>query len=883
MWDKRFSWSGEIPTTYPGLNPVALQRVTPSTGKLYADTVTPSRLWERKSDGALDGNAAGPFGLRVGMNLVNPATEKGRFVLPNFAGLWPSSGKLLIGLWVSQSYAMSFSPLLSTRGGSSPLVYMSTSGSGRIRHGVYNAAGGLVLDQYEDTPWNATTDFQFVGQLVDFDALTSQMISVELGAKASWVGPVRSLSGAPNPASTADLDVFALQTANFWTSGRFDEVLVAHPSAGFDLAAFADAMALGLWADGQTPGNVANFTVTESGIKAAAAGTLETGAERVSWSQAPVVQGAPAGSVAHMSADNGATWQSGALPAAFTGLLRWSVPLAANETFTGITVTEPTTPAPTLAPIGNVTLEQGELSNKALSFTVAGEPAWEVSAPAMVAASITDGQLSLVAGFEVGTAQITVTLTDDMGRSVSQTFTVTVNARAFDPGNPPSYPRSPIILWGDNAPEAVVIDPLAAVVTKEINGEHVLEIALPIGHKHAGLIKPENIIEVAGERYRARRITTSRQGRKVTLEVYAEARFYDLATAGQIEGREFRQVIAGDVMAIALRGTGWTVDVANVSTRRTYEVEDTNPLELLRTVQANHGGDLIFDNNNRKVSLVTSSGRDAGVAFFYGNGLTDAKRVVDTTSLITRIYARNADGLTIASLNGGKAYLDDFSFTSEVREATYDFKSGTSPYTMLAMASATLANRSKPSYSYEVTVNDLSAKSGDDLDRFDAGDRVTVVDKAVGISETQRIVRLEYDVVRPWASEITLSAKLRELGGSTSAEDAGTLETGTGVGTFDLVPYNLLLNSRFDNGLAHWASFGAQVVEGSGTGDYAVKFSGSGERWIEQTVQPDNRSAYALTFDIESTGPAGWVPNIAARAEITYEDGTTEIVDLDLS
>lgn len=882
MWDNRFSWSGEIPTNYPGLNPVALQRVTPANGKFYADTVTPSRLWERKSDGALDGNAAGPFGLRVGMNLVNPATEKGRFVLPNFAGLWPSSGKLLIGLWVSQSYAMSFSPLLSTRGGSSPLVYMSTSGSGRIRHGVYNAAGGLVLDQYEDTPWNATTDFHFVGQLVDFDALTSQMISVELGAKASWIGPVRSLSGAPNPASTADLDVFSLQTANYWTSGRFDEVLVAHPSAGFDLAAFADAMALGLWADGQTPGNVANFTITESGIKAAAAGTLETGAERVSWAQAPVVQGAPAGSVAHMSANNGATWQSGALPAAFTGLLRWSVPLAANETFTGITVTEPTTPAPTLAPIGNATLEQGELSNKALSFTVAGEPVWEVTAPAMVTASITGDQLSLVAGFEVGTAQITVMLSDDMGRSVSQTFTVTVNARAFDPGNPPSYPNSPVILWGDSQPEAVLIDPTSAVVTKEINGEHKLDLSFPAGHKHAHLIVPENIIEVAGERYRTRRIMTGRQGRKVMLEVYAEARFYDLATAGQISAREWKQTTAGAVMQVALAGTGWTVAVANVTTRRTYSVEDTNPLALLRTVQEQHGGELVFDNVNRRVSLVTTSGRDKGVGFFYGKGLTDSKRVVDTTSLITRIYAKNEDGLTIAGVNGGKAYVEDFTYTSEVREATYDFKSGTSPFTMLAMASATLANRSTPDYSYEVTVSDMSARSADDLDRFDAGDLVTVVDPDVGISETQRIVRLEYDVVRPWASGITLSAKLREMGGSSST-DAGMLSTGAGVDSFDLVPFNLLLNARFDNGLAHWASLGAQVVAGSGTGDNAVRFSGSGERWIEQTVQPDNRSAYALSFDVESSGPVGWVPDLEATALVTYEDGTTETIAVELT
>lgn len=881
MWDNRFSWSGEIPTTFPGLNPVALQRITPASGKFYADTVTPSRLWERKSDGALDGNVAGVFGLQVGMNFVNPATEKGRFELPNFAGLWPSSGKLLVGLWVRNMRTMGFSPLLSTRGGSSPLVYMSTGSTGRIRHGVYNAAGALVLDQYEDHPWVSTTGLQFVGMLVDMTGLTSQMFSVNQETKATWLGPVRTLSGTPNLASTANLDVFSLQTANYWTTGAFDEVLVAHPGAGFDLAEFVDSMGLGAWSDGQSVGNATGFAVSESGITAESSGTLATGAERVSWTIQPLTPGAPADAVPYWSTD-GAAWTTGELPDSFTGLLRWEIPMTTGETFAGFEVIEPTSPAPTLGAIGNIAFEQGDLSSVPLTFTVDGAPAWTVAAPDIVAVSVTDGIMSVVAGFAVGVASVTVTLTDSLGRTAARTFTVTVAARAFDAGDPPQYPNSPIILWGDSQPEAVLIDPVGAVVTKEVNGEHKLDLMIPAGHKHAGLIVPENVIEVAGERYRTRRIVTARQGRKVMLEVYAEARFYDLATAGQVGAQEWTQTTAGAVMQVALAGTGWTVAVANVATRRTYSVEDTNPLALLRTVQEQHGGELVFDNINRRVSLVVTSGRDNGVGFFYGKGLTDAKRVVDTTSLITRIYARNADGLTIAGINGGKSYVEDFTYTSEVRSATYDFKSGTSPYTMLSMAQATLANRSTPDYSYEVTVSDMSARSADDLDRFDAGDRVTVVDPDVGISETQRIIKLEYDVVRPWASGITLSAKLRELGGGDST-DAGVLNTGVGVDSFDLVPFNLLKNARFDNGLAHWASFGVSVVDGTGTGDRAARFSGAGERWIEQTVQPDNRDAYALSFDLETTGPGGWVPDLEVTALVTYEDGTTETIVLDLA
>ncbi|WP_346921689.1 phage tail protein [Glutamicibacter creatinolyticus] len=883
MWSDRFAWSGEIPTSFPGLNPVALQRVTPDTGVYYKDGVTPSRLWERVPGGSLDGYAKGQWGLQMGLNLVNPATDKGRFKLPHFSGLWPSSGKLLIGLWVKQNYVMGFSPLLSTRGGSSPVVYLSTSSSGRIRHQVYNASGGLVLDQYEDHPWVQTKAWQFVGMIVDYDGLTSQMFSVDAETKATWAGPVRSLSAAPNKASTADLDVFGLQTANYWTAGVFDEALVAHPGAGFDLQGFIDAMANGLYADAQSSANADKFTVTESSVKAVSAATFSTGAESVAWQKRPIVQGAPSGAVPRWSTNDGDSWSTGAqLPDSFTGLLRWDIPLKAGESFTGISITEPIDPPPTLAALADVEMMQGEVVNVPLTFTVSGSPKWTVDAPGVVNATITGSTLSVVSGFEIGAGQVTVTLTDELDRSVARSFDVSVKAREWEPGEPPKYPHAPIVVWGESEPEAVIINATDAVVTKETNGEEKFEFAVPSTHKHAGLLINERRVEVADETYTIRRVATERSGRQVFIVVYAEARFYDLATAGQIDAQEFVQVAAGDVMAKALAGTGWKVGVANVTTLRTYEIEDTNPLALLREVQSNHGGDLVFDNDAKTVSLVVQSGRDNGVGFFYGKGLTDAKKVVDTTSLVTRIYARNADGLTIAGVNGGVPYIENFEYTNEVRSAVYDFKSGTSPYTMLSMAQATLANRSKPDVSYEVTVNDLSARSDANYDRFDVGDRVTVVDHEVGIADTQRIVRLEYDVLRPWASKITLSAKLRELSSSESV-DAGVLDTGAGVGTFDLVPFNLLLNGRFDNGLAHWANFGAEVVDGDGTGDNAVRFSGPGERYIEQTVAADNRRAFAFSFDMRDTGPAGYVPDLRAEAVVTYEDGSSETIELELS
>jgi len=882
MYDDRFAWSGEIPLGFPGLNPVALQRVTPDSGLTYSDTVTPSRKWSRVVGGANDGFVQGAWGYQMSLNSVNPATDKGGFKLPHFAGLWPSSGKLLMGLWTRQNYVMAHSPLMSSRGGT-PLAYLATAASGRIRHMVYNSAGVAILDQFEDHPWVQTAGWQFVGQLLDMTAKTSRMFSVNQATKSTWLGPVRTFTGVPNAACTADLDVYALPTGNVWTTGVFDEAIVAHPTGTFDLASFVDSMALGLWADGQLNANRTNFTVTESGITANGTNReLSTGAERLSWTARPVVIGAPAGAVPYWSTDNGSSWQTGAqLPEPFTGLLRWTVPVAMGQPFTGFDVVEPVEPPPTLAPIADRELDQGDIVNVPLEFFTFSAPTWKVEAPAMASVTVTDGIMSVAAGFKTGSGLVTVTLSDELNRSVSRSFTVTVSPRQWDEPDVAELAHSPIVLWGENLPEAVLIDPSDALVTDEVNGESKFEFSIPANHQYASIIQNERYIGVAGERYRIRRVETSRSGGEIFLDVYAEAQFYDLATASKLSAKEWKQVTAGEVMTHALTGTGWTVGVANVTTLRTYEHNETNPLELLRTVQQNHGGDLVFDNNAKKVSLVTQSGRNQGVGFFYGRGLNEARRIADTTSLVTRLHVVNADGLTIATANGGKPYIDDFSFTNEVRVATYEFKSGTTPFTMLDMAKVMLAKRARPEYSYEVKVSDLSVQSGSQIDRFGVGDVVTVVDNELGISTAQRIVRLEYDVVNPQDSEITLSATLREAG-SDDVNDAGTLDTGSGVATFDLVPFNLLLNGRFDNALEHWAHFGAQHVEGGVTGDYAVALSGAGERWIEQTVQPDNRAAYALSFDLSSGGPAGWVPNVTAEAEVTYEDGSTEVIKIDL-
>lgn len=72
------------------------------------------------------------------------------------------------------------------------------------------------------------------------------------------------------------------------------------------------------------------------------------------------------------------------------------------------------------------------------------------------------------------------------------------------------------------------------------------------------------------------------------------------------------------------------------------------------------------------------------------------QRVVDTRELVTRLYAVGAEGMTFADINGGKPYVEDFTYTDEVRISTLDCSSFTNPYQMKEYTEMRLADYAKP-------------------------------------------------------------------------------------------------------------------------------------------------------------------------------------------
>lgn len=267
------------------------------------------------------------------------------------------------------------------------------------------------------------------------------------------------------------------------------------------------------------------------------------------------------------------------------------------------------------------------------------------------------------------------------------------------------------------------------------------------------------------------------------------------------------------------------------------------------------------------------------------------KRVIDTQSLITRLYAYGKDGMTFASINGGKEYVEDTTYTNEIRVSTLDCSNFTNPYQMLEYAEMRLADYAAPRISYVLNAMDLSVLTGYEHESWKLGDIVTVRDDELNISVKTRIVRREYNLLEPWNTVLELSTTLRELGDSSSQWDAAAdMLSGADLVDSqemkDLVPFNHLKNSRADSGLNYWENSGFEVDSEngvSGTASFKCEGALNTTKSLAQTVTPANRDSYTFSCQIASEDlKMGDNGQVGVEVTFEYEDGTTETRFIDL-
>lgn len=200
----------------------------------------------------------------------------------------------------------------------------------------------------------------------------------------------------------------------------------------------------------------------------------------------------------------------------------------------------------------------------------------------------------------------------------------------------------------------------------------------------------------------------------------------------------------------------WVLGECDFEDYYQYNFEDVTLLEAIMSL----GEVLVEDHRFVFDATVTPwtlhlkrASTQASRSLVYKRNMTSIKRSVDgrvVTRLYGRGYGEGDNQLTIASVNGGLDYIEDAEATAargERWEGVHVDTRQTDPATLKARMERILAAGKTPTVSYEAECLDLYEATGESWDDAQVGDRVLVLDEALGAPVTVRVTcRAKNDV-----------------------------------------------------------------------------------------------------------------------------------------
>jgi len=225
-----------------------------------------------------------------------------------------------------------------------------------------------------------------------------------------------------------------------------------------------------------------------------------------------------------------------------------------------------------------------------------------------------------------------------------------------------------------------------------------------------------------------------------------------------------------DHLSAALTSVGWSlVDNTGITTRRTITGALT-PMEIIEQVEDTWNGvTAMFDTAAKTVTILCPSDNKPQYAFLAEElNLRQLDIAGDSSSFCTRLRAKGADGMTFASINNGKDYVENYTYSNRIiYGVAISDERFTNKESLLEYAQATLDANAVPAVSYECDVVDVAAIDSDySFQKLQMHKAVWLLDKKFNTRVAHRIV--EYCIYPNDASKnkVTLSTVIPSLQGS---------------------------------------------------------------------------------------------------------------------
>lgn len=195
--------------------------------------------------------------------------------------------------------------------------------------------------------------------------------------------------------------------------------------------------------------------------------------------------------------------------------------------------------------------------------------------------------------------------------------------------------------------------------------------------------------------------------------------------------------------------TGWAVvDQSGITYKRTVQLDSATPLDVLEQCRSTFVNVTYrFDNVSKTVTIISmANGQNLGAFATRDLNLKENNYKGKSTGFITRLYAYGKDGLSFASINGGKAYVENYTYSSRVICGFWKDERYTVAANLLADAQARLAEMAVPARSFECNVVDLAAVNPQKYGFLD----FTLFSVVSLIDATRSGAKIEHRVIERW-------------------------------------------------------------------------------------------------------------------------------------
>lgn len=327
--------------------------------------------------------------------------------------------------------------------------------------------------------------------------------------------------------------------------------------------------------------------------------------------------------------------------------------------------------------------------------------------------------------------------------------------------------------------------------TRRYNGTMSLQFDISPENTLYKCFAPETELEYDGQRYLVKSINERKSISTITADI-------DLSGLSSKAYEVFNKktVSFADVCKDILSGTGWSiVDAQLVAKRTSIDLKDVNPYDILSycTNATAYNVTYKFDSINKKIYVIKPENNTTPTGTYFTDevNMTELTYKGSSSALVTRLIPIGKDGLTIESVNNGKKYIDNNTYTDKIICQIWRDERYTNAQSLYDDAVVKLATLAVPEQTYTCKVIDLAKALPDvygSLLSYDLYDIVTLIDRQRKTRINHRIVEIREYPANPTLNTVTLStvaanvnSKLASVQSKVNTLDAAQLHDRTKV------------------------------------------------------------------------------------------------------